>query len=443
MCAKVLEQIYKTDRSESLFKEASNFIVGGVASKLHKAPYEKFPVYLERGVGSHLFDVDGNEYIDYVGGFGPMILGFSPKEVNEAVKAQVDLGSQFASPVEKLNSVSRMIIDALPCAERVTFQGTGTEAVMVALRFARAYTGKNKIIKFEGNYHGWSDEVYVSTDSDSIKMMGPRNMPWKTLGVAGQRLNTSDDVIVLPYNDLEIFENYVINHYQDLAAVILEPIMCNCEVVFPEEGYLLKLREITEKYNILLIFDEIITGFRLSLGGAQKYFGITPDLCTFGKAVAGGYPLAGVAGKRGIMESGVQPVGTFNANPIVLAACSATLNILKNENIYKQMQDITNSLVTGVQLLAKKYGITLYAQNAGSIWQMAFGIDEPLKDYRDNFLVNKKAYQDFRVQCRTKGINFHPSRGRFYTSAAHTKNDVDKTLEVIEEVFSTRNSFYK
>ena len=431
-----MSNLLKTDKSKELFERAKESIVGGVASSLHKSEYEQYPIYIERGKGSKLYDVDGNEYIDYMAGFGPMILGYCPAAIGEAVIEQIAKGSQFAAPTESLNDVSKKLTEIIPCADLVSYQGTGTEANMVVFRMVRAYTGKDKIIKFEGHYHGWSDEEMISFAPDSIKMMGPRSKPWKTLASAGQRVNAAEDILVLPWNDLALVKKTLKRQKHEIAAIITEPIMCNCEVVYPKPGYLEGLREVTAENDVLLIFDEIITGFRLSLGGAQEYYKITPDVCSFGKAVAGGFPLAGVAGKREIVGADVHPVGTFNANPISIAACKATIKELEKPGIYDHMATLTKRLTEGINEIAKKRNITLYCEGVESIWQLAFGIRERMSDFRDNFKANKIDYQIFRKGCLERGIRFHPSRGRFYTSAAHTDEDVDRTLSVADEVLS-------
>ena len=429
-----MSNLLKTNKSKERFDSAKESIVGGVASSLHKSEYEQYPIYMERGKGSKLYDIDGNEYIDYMAGFGPMILGYCPAAVGEAVIEQIAKGSQFAAPTESLNDVSKKLTEIIPCADLVSYQGTGTEANMVIFRMVRAYTGKDKIIKFEGHYHGWSDEEMISFAPDSIRMMGPRIKPWKTLGSAGQRVKAAEDIIVLPWNDLALVKETLKRQKHEIAAIITEPIMCNCEVVYPKPGYLEGLREVTGKNDVLLIFDEIITGFRLSLGGAQEYYQITPDICSFGKAVAGGFPLAGVAGRREILGADVHPVGTFNANPISIAACRATIKELEKPGIYDHMARLTKRLTQGINEIAKKRNIALYCEGVASIWQLAFGIRERMNDFRDNFKVNKMDYQIFRKGCLERGIRFHPSRGRFYTSAAHSDEDVDKTLMVVEEV---------
>jgi glutamate-1-semialdehyde 2,1-aminomutase len=315
------------------------------------------------------------------------------------------------------------------------YQNSGTEANLVSFRFARAYSGRNKIIKFEGHYHGWADEVMVSFASDSLKMMGPRNNPYKTLETPGQNPDVLNNIIVLPWNDLDAVEKTVKRQGHEIAAVILEPIMCNCEPVFPMPGYLEGLRKITAEHDIVLIFDEIITGFRLALGGAQEYYGVTPDLSTFGKACAAGYPLAGVAGKKKIMETGVYSSGTFNGNPICVAAGLATIGELRRPGVYQHLDRITKRLTQGVREIAEKKRVTLYCGGEGAIWQVAFGIQERMRDYRDIFKVNKMDYQKLRKLCLERGVRLHPSRGRFYTCTAHTDDDVERMLSVFDEVF--------
>jgi len=428
--------IYSSEKSKELFHVATNYLVGGVASTIHKAPDEEYPIYAVSGKGSRFIDVDGNEYIDYMGSFGPSILGFSPEAVNKAVYRQIELGTHFALPTESLNELSRKLVELVPCADIVGYQSTGTEANLVALRLARAYTGKTKIIRFEGHYHGWADELYVSAAPSSLKSMGPRSRPWKTLGVPGQPENAGDNLIVLPWNDLDALETALKRHGNDVAGVIMEPIMYNAEPILPLPGYLEGVRKLTARYDAVLIFDEVITAFRLALGGAQEYFGVVPDLSIFAKAVAAGYPLAGVCGKREIMESGAHPAGTFNANPLCVAAALATIEQLEKPGVYEHMSHITGSIKRGVITLGKKYGIKLLCDNQVSVWHLQFGIDAHMRDMRDNFKVDKAAYSWFYKRCLERGVRLHSSRGRFYVSAVHTDEDVRQTLKVFEQVFA-------
>lgn len=428
---------YNTDTSRDLFYEAKQYLVGGVASSIHKAADEEYPIYAVRGKGSRFFDVDGNEYIDYMGSFGPSILGFSPDVVNEAVMRQIQSGTHFALPTQSLNALSKKLVEVLPAAEMVGYQSTGTEADMVALRLARAYTGKTKVVRFEGHYHGWSDEINVSAHPAAIAAMGPASKPWRTMECPGQLFEASENVIVLPWNDLAAMERLFKRRANEIAAVIMEPVMYNAEPILPKPGYLEGVRRLTEQYDVLMILDEVITGFRLALGGASEYFGVVPDLTVFAKAVAAGYPISGVGGRRGIMESGVHPAGTFNANPLCVAAALATISELEKPDTYSGMKEITDEIVVGVRELGKKYGIKLWCDNQVSIWQLQFGIETPMHDVRDNFKVDKKLYGRFYRECLKRGVRLHSSRGRFYISTKHTHEDVAQTLRVFDEVMRT------
>ena len=314
---------YQTEGSRRLHQQTVPYLLDGVGSSFHVSSYRDYPVAMTHGKGSKLYDVDGNEYIDYVLGFGPMLLGYCPPAVDRAVAEQLRRGSHFSAPTEDLKRLSQRLVEIIPSAELVAYQNSGTEVVMYALRLARAYTGKYKIVKFEGQYHGWSDEEKVSIDASCVEELGDRENPRKILHTKGQRLSSAEDLIVLPWNDLPALERTLAARGGEIAAVLMEPCMCDSGPILPKPGYLEGVREVTRKYGVLLIFDEVITGFRLALGGAQAYYGVTPDLSTFAKAIASGYPFGAVVGRREVMACGVPASGTFNGNPIGVAAALA------------------------------------------------------------------------------------------------------------------------
>lgn len=429
----------KTEKSKALFEEIKMYLVDGVASSFHKAADEEYPICIEKGNGSKVYDVDGNEYIDYIGAFGPMLLGFCPDSVNKAVIKQLAKGSHFSAPTPDLCKLTKRLTQMIPCAEKVSYQNSGTEATMHAFRLARAYTGKKKIIKFEGQYHGWSDEEKVSIDAKEVSELGLREDPTKLFHSKGQRYETADDIIILPWNDLDNLERVIKNCFTEIAAVITEPVMFDSGPILPKSGYLAGMRELTSKYDIVLIFDEVITGFRIALGGAQQYYNITPDLAVFAKAIAAGYPFAAIVGKKEIMESGVQASGTFNGNPIGVAASLATLEALEKEGIYEQFDRLGRMLTEGIIQLGQKYNIQLFCHSMRAICIIVFGMSQPAEDFRD-FIEKADAayYQLFVKKSREYGIRFTARRGRIYLSTQHTEEDIIRTLQVIEQIFSER-----
>ncbi|EKQ50944.1 MULTISPECIES: aspartate aminotransferase family protein [unclassified Clostridium] len=427
---------FETRKSKNMFEETKKYLVDGVASSFQKSQYEEYPICIERGKGSKVYDIDGNEYIDYIGAFGPMLLGFNPEVINMSVSKQLEKGSQFAATTYDLYRLSKKLTEIIPCAEKISFQSSGTEANMHAFRIARAYTGKRKIIKFEGQYHGWSDEEKVTIDAGSIDELGPRENPNKILHSKGQRNEAVDDIIILPWNDLEILEKVLKDNFKEIAAIITEPIMFDSGPILPQVGYLEGLRELSTKYNIILIFDEVITGFRVALGGAQEYYKITPDISVFAKAIASGYPLSAVAGRKEIMDSGVHASGTFNANPISVAAALATIETLENKKVYEKFDALGERLVNGIRELGEKYKIKLFSCNVRSICILIFGMDTSPKDFRD-YIENADIhfYEDFVNRAKEYGIRFTSRRGRLYLSTEHTEEDIEKTLQVVNQIF--------
>jgi len=426
------------EKSKTLFEKAKHGLVGGTASSLHKGSFQEFPIFMDRGEGSRIYDVDGNAYIDYMMAFGPMILGYCPKALDDAVIAQLKKGTQFAAPTESLVDLSDKLISIIPSAEKIgAFCGSGTDANTHAIRLSRAYTGKTKIIKFEGHYHGWLDELDVSIGASSPAELGPRNNPFRLRVAPGQV--DPENVIIIPYNDIDLFEQTVKRQGNDIAAVILETIIFNNEPVLPAPGFLEAIREITKANDIMLIFDEIITGFRMALGGAQEYFGVTPDLSTFGKAMAGGYPMAVVVGREDVVSVGMDAIqGTFNGNPLSVAAALTTIGILEQPGCYEHMNNISQMLVDGITDLGKKYDIPLFCKALSSIWVLYFGTDQPLHDYRDHFdKVDKVMYKKLCAAALNEGLRLNPFRGRGYISTAHTETDIQETLDIFGRIFVT------
>ena len=426
---------YNTEKSRELHQKTKQYLVDGVGSYFHITSYGKYPIAMTHGKGSKLYDVDGNEYIDYVLGFGPMVLGYQAKAVDEAVKDQLSRGTHFSAPNEDLMKLAKRLTEIIPCAEAVSFQNSGTEVVMYALRLARAYTGRYKIIKFEGQYHGWSDEEKITIDANSVEELGDREHPNKIIHTKGQRLSSADDLIVLPWNDAELLERTLEKHQGEVAAVIMEPVMCDSGPVLPKSGYLQAVRDITKTHDVLLIFDEVITGFRASLGGAQQYYGVTPDIATFAKAIANGYPFGAVTGRRDVMECGIHASGTFNGNPLGTAAALATIQELSKPGVYEYFDKLARQMEEGFHKLAAKYGIKIYFRHVGSICILAFGYDEDPEDFRDWLgKADTALYRKFVQGCEEYGVRLTDRRGREYLSLQHTPEDIQRTLEVADTV---------
>lgn len=427
----------KFQRSKVLYENAREYLVNGVGSSFHKTAIEEFPIYIDHGKGSKLYDVDGNEYIDYVLGLGPMILGYCNKDINSAVLKQLEKGSHYAAPTLELTELSKKITEVVPCAEKVVFQSTGTEAVMYSFRLARAYTGKEKMIKFEGHYHGWADEQNISFVADSAKYLGPRNNPWKLYNVPGQRQAAADDVIMAPWNDLEILEEIILRNHNNIAGMIMEPYMLDEGPIMPKSGYLDGVRKLADKYNIILIFDEIFTGFRLALGGAQEYFGVLPDVALYAKSLAGGFPMSVICGKKEILQESVTFSGCFNGNPIATASALVVLSELEKEGVYTRFQELGDKLSDGLIALGKKHNIKLFSTAAGSVVTLVFGVERPCNDVRD-YIENADIayYNKVFMAVRKHGVRLCYRRGRMLLSTAHTEEDIERTLAAFDLTFS-------
>ena len=425
---------YTTEESKKLFQQAQRCLVGGLASSFHKAPWNEYPIYMDHGEGSKVFDVDGNSYIDYLNAFGPNILGYVHPELTAAVKAQMDRATLMAAPNEDLVKLANKLVDIIPCADKVSaFMSSGSEANMHAIRVSRAYTGKKKIVKIEGCYHGSMDEEKISCSADKIEELGSRDNPNKIKHIKGQK--DPDDIIIAMFNDLENIEHIFKTQGDDIACIILEAIMANADPIYPEPGFLEGLRKLCDKYNVVLIFDEVITGFRLGLTGAQGYFGVTPDLATFGKAIGGGYPISCVVGREKIVSAATVASGTFAANAMCVAAALATISICERPGFYENLERMSQEMVDGIKDICKRHNIKVNAKAIGGMWTMILGTDEDLVDYRDHYAsVDSKLYTKLVQGCMERGIRLNPWRGRNYMCAQTTEEDIAYTLKVIDEV---------
>lgn len=431
--------MHSTERSKAMFEESQHYLAGGVGAQV-RSLIDPYPVFMDHGRGSRLYDVDGNEYMDFLLSYGPLILGHCPEPVVAAVQEQLDKGTAFGTPHELEIELSKLICELMPSVELVRYNNSGSEAVQSVLRLARAYAGKNKVVKFEGHYHGWLDSVYVSHLPEARSMIGLEHAPWKVLGSPGQCESVLEDLIVLPWNDLDLVEKTVRERKHEIAAIITEPVMSNCGVILPNPGYLEGLRQITRDHDILLIFDEVITGFRIGLHGAQGHFGVTPDLCTMAKALGGGYPISAFGGKREIMrliaEKKVVHAGTYNSNGLVCAAALATLRELSRDNgaVYERMRSLGTRLMDGIQAIAERNGIPLRIQGFGTFFGTVF-IDRPITTFRESFSQDEGWYPRFRKELFARGVQIFPTdKGLWYLSAAHSDADIDRALEVVEEV---------
>ncbi len=422
-------------RSEELFKRAVEVIPGGVNS-----PVRAFrsvggtPRFITSAQGAHITDEDGETYLDFIGSWGPMILGHNHKAVREKVIEACMDGLSFGAPTEREVIMAEMICGMVPGMEMVRMVNSGTEAVMSAIRAARGYTGRNKIVKFAGCYHGHSDAILIKAGSGVMEGGVPDS--------SGVTRGCTEDTLSAVYNDLssvqEIFDRYP----DQVAAVIVEPVAANMGVVPPAEGFLQGLREMCTRYGTLLIFDEVITGFRLAAGGAQEYFGIQADLVTYGKIIGGGMPVGAYGGRKEIMSviSPLGPVyqaGTLSGNPIAMAAGIAMLTILKeNPDIYRELNEMGEYLFHGIELILKETGAPCTANHVGSLGNIFFTPDQVV-NYEAALKSDTAAFGRYFHYMLDHHVHLGPSQFEaMFVSAAHTKEDIDQTLELIRSYFT-------
>ncbi len=421
-------------RSEALFQAAQNRIPGGVDS-----PVRAFrgvggsPLFIDRGEGSRIWDADGNEYIDYVLSWGPLILGHAHPRVVAVVREAAGRGTSYGAPTAAETELAELVQEAYPSMELLRFVNSGTEATMSALRVARGFTGRDIIVKFEGCYHGHADGLLVKAGSGGA-----------TLGIpdsAGVPADYARNTITLPYNDAEALENLFLREGKNIAALILEPVGGNMGLVPPEEGFMEMVRRSTKGSNSLLIFDEVMTGFRVARGGAQSLFGIQPDLTTLGKVIGGGMPVGAYGGRREVMEvvSPLGPVyqaGTLSGNPLAMAAGVETLRIIKEEGLPEALEDRGRRLEEGMAEAARRAGVATWGARRGSMF-CTFFQEGPVRDFADAQRSDTEKFARFFHAMLERGVSIAPSQFEVgLLSSAHTETDIEATLEAAREAFA-------
>lgn len=428
--------MHKNTLSSAYFREACAVIPGGVNSPVRACRSVGCdPVFMDRADGPFIFDVDGKGYIDYVCSWGPMILGHAHPEVTAAVKAALDGGTSFGAPTWREVELARMICECVPSIEQVRLVNSGTEATMSAIRLARGYTGRKKILKFDGCYHGHADSFLVKAGSGVATLGIP--------GSPGVPEEIASLTIAVPFNDPQSLREIIDRQGDDIAAVIVEPVPANMGVVCPIDGFLALLRSLTRERGILLIFDEVITGFRLGLGGAQARFDVMPDLTCLGKIIGGGLPVGAYGGRREIMEQ-IAPVGpiyqagTLSGNPLATAAGLATLSVLSRPGIYETLEDRARMLEEGLSECAAQTGISCRIQRVGSMMTCFFGRTGPVTNFQEALQSDTEQYARFYRLMLEEGVALAPSQFEAaFVSLAHTQDFIEGTLDVAEGVFRT------
>jgi len=420
------------ERSKKLFQHAKEVIPGGVNSPVRACKsVGRDPVFIDRAEGCMVYDADGNSYIDYVGSWGPMILGHRHPVVVSAIKATLERGTSFGAPTDLEIELAEMVIAAVPSIDTVRFVNSGTEATMSAIRLARGVTGRDLIVKFDGCYHGHADTLLVEAGS-GVATLGIPGSPGVPEAFAAQTIS-------IPYNDTESMNRVMAEKGQDVACVIVEPVAGNMGLVPPEEGFLAALREATQKSGSILIFDEVITGFRVSRGGAQALYDVMPDLTTLGKIIGGGMPVGAYGGRKAIMDQiapdgPVYQAGTLSGNPLAMAAGIATLTELNKPGVYAELDQKTDHLIKGLKEAAAASGIPVQVDRVGSVLGMFFR-DKPVKNMDDAKSCDLDRFTKYYNAMLEKGIYLAPSQFESgFVSTAHREEQIDKTIRTVKAV---------
>lgn len=430
--------INRYQKSAELLERAKKVLAGGVSSEFRKYNHPH-ALFYTHGKGSRVYDADGNEYLDFTLSQGPLILGHSHPHVLKSITEYSQDGQLFAGQHIRELELAEKINKLIPTAELMRFCLDGSEAVQTAFRVARAKTGKQKFLRFEGHYHGWLDNVCWGISGPSLDALGTRDEPNVFPWSDGLAKNTRDEVIVLPWNDASLLKQTVETHHHEIAAIITEPVMCNNGCIMPEDGYLQTIRDLCDKFNIAFILDEVITGFRLSLGGAQQFFNLKPDLSIFAKAIASGYPLSVITGKRDWMklieEAKVIHAGTMNSGNATVAAALATIEVLEKEMPYERMFKLGKALIKGIQESAAETGHKLLVQGPGPMFNISFTDAEKITDYRGTLTCDKAKLGKFIAEMHNEGVRII-GRGLWYISAVHTQEDIDHAIMKVRKVLA-------
>lgn len=428
---------FNTEKSRQIYERTLGVLIEASSSS-SRGPvnFGKYPIFMERAKGSRIYDVDGNEYIDWMMAFGALPLGHAHPEVVEAITEAATSGAHFATATPVELEVAEMIQKIVPNAERVRFANTGTEAMMAAIRLARGVTKRPKILKFEGHYHGWYDDVLVSSNVLPVTALGLKTDPVKIPDSSGLNQTALNDTIVVPWNDLAALEQAIARHPGQMAAIITEGVMANMGVIPPQEGYLRGLQKLAKANGIVFILDETVTGFRIAPGGCQEHFKLAPDLVTFGKALGSGLPVAALVGRAEIMDAlqwgGVLHYGTHNGSRVGMFAARANLRVLTRDDnaSFKHTWRVADRLCRGLRELFAQKGIAAIVQNVGPMLQVMFTDQSAIGDYRDFCcFVDRAAFQKFVLAMFPHGIYASPSAAlHSIVTLAHSDDDVDRTL---------------
>jgi glutamate-1-semialdehyde 2,1-aminomutase len=432
-------------RVREQYRQACAYLAGGVSSSTRLNRALGHALLFDRAAGCRLRDLDGREYLDLCCSHGATLLGHGDARVRAAVEAALDRGAACSYENETHTELARLLCETVPCLERVRFTGSGTEATLHCLRLARAYTGRAGVLKFEGNFHGYHDQVMYATNTPP-ESLGPEGAPAIYPGSAGLPPGLADHLIVLPYNRPDLLEEALARHAHELAAVILEPVYYNAGCVIPTDAFLAALRDLTRKHGVLLIFDEVLSAFRMGPGGAQEYLGVTPDLCTLGKAVGGGYPLSVFGGKQEVMDR-LMPVGdcqhsgTYNGHPVSVAAGLAAVQAYREPGFYDHIGAVAERLYAGLAELFARHGIKARVQGLGARFGIYFGIDRPVTNYREALQHQREQMLRFVALAIGEGVYFHDYGGgpcHHGFCAAMTLADVEEVLARLDRAIGVR-----